>query len=82
MVLEKLRAYVESERRQRRIAVDQLRHADRLNVIGKLAAGMAHELGTPLSVIAGSAELLQTRRLTTEKQSALIDTIHRSRSRS
>ena len=75
-VLEKLRAYVESERRQRRLAVDQLRHADRLNVIGKLAAGMAHELGTPLSVIAGSAELLQTRRLTPEKRSALVDTIH------
>ena len=75
-VLEKLRAYVEGERRQRLLAVDQLRHADRLNVIGKLAAGMAHELGTPLSVIAGSAELLQTRRLTSEKRSALIDTIY------
>jgi signal transduction histidine kinase len=76
IVLEKLRAYVEGERSQRRLAVDQLRHADRLNVIGKLAAGVAHELGTPLSVIAGSAELLQTRRLTKEKQTALLDTIY------
>ncbi|MDB5221226.1 MAG: Sensor histidine kinase [Myxococcaceae bacterium] len=75
-VIDKLRAHVEGERRQRRVAVDQLRHADRLNVIGRLAAGMAHELGTPLSVIAGSAELLKTRRLTAEKQCALIDTIH------
>jgi len=75
-VLEKLRTYVEGERRQRRLAVDQLRHADRLNVIGKLAAGMAHELGTPLNVIAGSAELLQTRRLSSEKRRALVDTIH------
>ena len=37
---------------------------------------MAHELGTPLNVIAGSAELLQTRRLTPEKRSALVETIH------
>jgi signal transduction histidine kinase len=76
LVLEKLRINVEGERRQRRLAVDQLRHADRLNVIGKLAAGMAHELGTPLNVIAGSAELLQTRRLTPEKRSALVETIY------
>ena len=74
-VLVKLRSYVEGERRQRRVAVDQLRHADRLNVIGKLAAGMAHELGTPLNVIAGNAELLQTRRLPPEKENKLIDTI-------
>ena len=59
-VLEKLRAYVENERRQRRLAVDQLRHADRLNVIGTLAAGMAHELGTPLGVIAGRAKMIAT----------------------
>ena len=75
MVLDKLRAYVESEHRQCRLAVDQLRHAERLNVIGKLAAGMAHELGTPLNVIAGSAELLDTRRLTPEKRSALLAAI-------
>jgi signal transduction histidine kinase len=75
IVLEKLRAYVEGEHRQRRLAVDQLRHAERLNVIGKLAAGMAHELGTPLNVIAGSAELLQTRRLTAERRAALMETI-------
>jgi two-component system, NtrC family, sensor kinase len=42
----------------RRSAIDQLRHAERLNVIGTLAAGVAHELGTPLNVIAGCAEFL------------------------
>ncbi len=54
----RLRVYVDRERAQRRMAVDQLRHAERLNVIGTLAAGVAHELGTPLNVIAGCAELL------------------------
>jgi signal transduction histidine kinase len=56
--IDRMRAYVERERGLRRMAVDQLRHAERLNVIGTLAAGVAHELGTPLNVIAGCAELL------------------------
>src|SRR4051812_38007918 len=59
-VLTVLRAYVEREQSRRELAVEQLRHAERLNIIGKLAAGVAHELGTPLNVISGSAEMLQT----------------------
>ncbi len=62
-VLTVLRAYVERERSGRELAVEQLRHAERLNIIGKLAAGVAHELGTPLNVISGSAEMLQTSEL-------------------
>lgn len=45
----------QSEERVR--AVEQLRHADRLGTVGKLAAGIAHELGTPLNVVAGRAAL-------------------------
>ncbi len=55
-----LHRYVEREQQQRRIAIEQLRHAERLNVIGVLAAGVAHELGTPLNVISGTAELLES----------------------
>ena len=62
--LDRLRRYVEMERRERRIAVEQLRHGERLQVIGKLAAGIAHELGTPLNVIAGHAEMLADSRRT------------------
>ena len=61
LVLDSLRRHVERERHQRRLAIEQLRHAERLNVIGTLAAGVAHELGTPLNVISGAAELLDER---------------------
>jgi len=61
-VLGQLREYVARESAQKRAIVEQLRHADRLNVIGTLAAGVAHELGTPLNVITGSAELLASSR--------------------
>ena len=62
VLTDRLRHYVEREQLQRWAAVEQLRHADRLNVIGVLAAGVAHELGTPLNVIAGTAELLEDQR--------------------
>ncbi len=38
---------------------DQLRHADRLATVGKLSAGIAHEVGTPLNVITGYAQLIE-----------------------
>lgn len=50
---------LESEARIR--AVEQLRHADRLSTIGQLAAGVAHELGTPLSVVSGHAQMIAER---------------------
>jgi signal transduction histidine kinase len=46
------------EASQRLSAVDQLRHADRLTTIGKLASGIGHELGTPLAIVTGRAELI------------------------
>jgi two-component system, NtrC family, sensor kinase len=42
-------------------ATEQLRHADRLTTVGKLASGLAHELGTPLNVVAGRAKLIADR---------------------
>ena len=42
-------------------ATEQLRHADRLTTVGKLASGLAHELGTPLNVVHGRAKLILDR---------------------
>jgi two-component system, NtrC family, sensor kinase len=47
-----------AEQQARAAAMDQLRHAERLTTVGKLASGMAHELGTPLNVVAGRARLI------------------------
>ncbi|HUJ59493.1 MAG TPA: ATP-binding protein [Kofleriaceae bacterium] len=49
------------ERGKREAATEQLRHADRLTTVGKLASGLAHELGTPLNVVSGRARLIRDR---------------------
>jgi two-component system NtrC family sensor kinase len=47
--------------------VEQLRHADRLATVGKLASGVAHELGTPLNVVAARAKMIASGDTTTEE---------------
>jgi two-component system, NtrC family, sensor kinase len=54
------RIRLEAESHARVAAVEQLRHADRLMTVGSLAAGIAHELGTPLNVIEGRARMIET----------------------
>jgi signal transduction histidine kinase len=49
---------VRSERRARTEALEKLRHADRLSTVGRLASGMAHELGTPLNIVSGRAMMI------------------------
>ena len=49
---------VQRESAQRIEAIEQLRHGDRLKTVGRLASGVAHELGTPLNVVSGRAGLI------------------------
>ena len=51
-------ARAEAEMSVRLKAMEQLRHADRLITVGRLASGIAHELGTPLNVINGRVAML------------------------
>ena len=61
------RARADAEARAKLEATDQLRHAERLGTVGRLAAGMAHELGTPLSVIGGRAKMISQPETTREQ---------------
>lgn len=53
--LAEARARVVAETDARIATLEQLRHTDRLTTVGRLAAGVAHELGTPLNVVTGRA---------------------------
>lgn len=57
--LETTRATLILEQDHRRRVEAELRNAERLAGLGRLAAGLAHEIGTPLNVIIGRAESLQ-----------------------
>lgn len=54
---------IRDETAGRLATLEQLRHADRLKTVGRLAAGLAHELGTPLNVVSGRAGLIASGKL-------------------
>jgi signal transduction histidine kinase len=43
---------------ERKRLAQEMQRADRMALVGHLASGLAHEIGTPLNIIAGNAELL------------------------
>ncbi len=45
----------------RRVAEERLRHAERLEVVGQLAGGMAHEANNQMSVVLGATEFILRR---------------------
>ena len=59
--LNEMCAALRSEEERGRAISNQLQHAERLLTVGKLAAGLAHEIGSPLHVISGRARRIMRR---------------------
>ncbi len=68
-------ARLESETRARIDAVDQVRRADRLVSVGRIAAGLAHELGTPIHVVSERAKMARQGEVEPEDMPRTLDII-------
>tara|TARA_R110002096_G_scaffold436100_1_gene667718 strand:- start:88216 stop:89697 length:1482 start_codon:yes stop_codon:yes gene_type:complete len=64
--LQEFHAAREQEYQRRMASEAQLQHAERLITVGKLASGVAHEIGTPLNVITGHADMIRRGQVDTE----------------
>ncbi|NND96106.1 MAG: HAMP domain-containing protein [Pirellulaceae bacterium] len=73
--LSQQRSKLQAESATRLATLEQLRHAERLHTVGRLAAGVAHEIGTPLSVVSGRAELIASGQLSDDESKESARTI-------
>lgn len=58
---------VAAETSRRIAAMEQLHHTERLATVGRLASGLAHELGTPLNVVSGRAQMIAAQDLSADE---------------
>ena len=73
------RQRLSSEADELAIALERLRHWDRLSTLSRVAGIMAHELGTPLNVIEGRATMLLSGDLTPKKSAKMLRSSRNSR---
>lgn len=73
--------YTFEDRTELRRLEREIRMRDRLAAVGRLAAGIAHEIRNPLSSIAGSIKMLAHMSPFNEEQRALVEIITRESSR-
>jgi signal transduction histidine kinase len=65
------------DEQQEKLRLEQeLRHSERLASVGRLAAGLAHEIGTPLAIISGRSEYLLRRSRSLEELKDNLSVIH------
>ena len=69
------RERLERETRARLDALDQVRRADRLAAVGRIAAGLAHELGTPIHVLSERAKMARAGEVEPEDLPRTLDII-------
>jgi two-component system, NtrC family, sensor kinase len=65
--LQESHARLVGEQQEKLRLEQELRHSERLASVGRLAAGLAHEIGTPLNIIGGRSEYLLRRSRSAEE---------------
>jgi signal transduction histidine kinase len=73
--LDQARVRARSEEAARIEMLGQLRHADRLRIVGELASSVAHDLGTPMGTVSARAQMIASGEVSAERARELAATI-------